>query len=505
MSVARTCTPLLLVTALLCGCPQSTDPATFTKNYAAYLNRVADKLQTVNDPASATAAAAELEKLLAENESLQTQASQLAKDGDVPDDVKSAMSAASERVKQQIGRVQEDGLITPELEQALTRLKSANELTVAYAQAGALPTPETPLEQAYVDYIQVMEDLASTEAMVRDLASAQAALGKFQELGRRRNDALRRIAEHGGEQPPFGIPKKYADHMRAAQQRAAQADEALARLPEIDAITELLFPVLAVSEDVEKAFQTSSGIRQAGAANIVTVTLQNNRTLAGPRHQRMTRMIQEAAAGAQVEAQIDDDGTYRLIIAPVSDMRAFIRQLDLGQVSDINLEERTFVLTIDPARVPEESESITGPGMAPGFRGPGFPGGPGGRPAPTESSTPGGNSSGVLTELDRQKIEQVRDLLRGQEGAQNLIEVHLQNARAIQGPRMAKVLGVITRSTGARMLRPVPLQSGDGYFFFRSDRPVKEFADALELGSVEAIDENGRKLIVTLDPNQVPE
>jgi hypothetical protein len=92
-----------------------------------------------------------------------------------------------------------------------------------------------------------------------------------------------------------------------------------------------------------------------------------------------------------------------------------------------------------------------------------------------------------------------------QEGDENIVEIHFKNGRPFAGQRMGKALGVVVRATGARLLRPIPLQSGDGYFFFRSEKKVRDLADAFDLGPVESVDESARKLVLTLDESKVPE
>jgi hypothetical protein len=74
-----------------------------------------------------------------------------------------------------------------------------------------------------------------------------------------------------------------------------------------------------------------------------------------------------------------------------------------------------------------------------------------------------------------------------------------------RGPRLTKAITTIGRAAGARMLRPVILQSGDVYAFLRSDKKVQDVADAIDLGTIETVDETARKLVLTLDASKVPE
>jgi hypothetical protein len=103
-------------------------------------------------------------------------------------------------------------------------------------------------------------------------------------------------------------------------------------------------------------------------------------SLAGPRHQRMMQMLQEQAGAQHMQSVIDDDGTYRVVLAPVADFSSFARTVNLGTVSAVDAQARTFTLTIDPARVPDVADPAvpafgappgTGPGFLPGNPGPG--------------------------------------------------------------------------------------------------------------------------------------
>ena len=364
-----------LVTSLmvLAGCGGSVSPADFASDYADHLNQVADRLGAVTNRRQADAAAAELEPLLSRMTSLQEQARTLSGQDAPSQELQDRLKAAGDRVRDEVARLQELDLLTPKLQSAVSQLEAASEATASYAKAGALPEPETPLEEAYVEYINVVEDLAAASGRVNDAASARANLSQFEEIGRRRSAALIRIAQAGGEQPPSGAPEKYRNHLQAAQKRAEQADARLAGLPEAEAIVEVLGPVIIISDEVEQAFRLSPATRSAGPG--VTVTLRNHETLQGPRHQLMTQMIKEAAGAQHVEALIDDDGTYRLVLSPVTDMRHFVARLRLGTVSDVDPGKRSLVLTVDPASIPREAGAISGapPGAPPGTRPPGAP------------------------------------------------------------------------------------------------------------------------------------
>ncbi|HSG71151.1 MAG TPA: hypothetical protein VLA12_12090 [Planctomycetaceae bacterium] len=477
----------------LSGCNSATSPDDFAGDYAEHLNQVADVLSNVKHRDDADTAAGKVESLLSDATSLQEQARNLTEQGKLGPEVEAKLKQATDRIGSEISRLRTGNLVTPKLQSALEQFESSAKATLDYAKAGALPAPETPLEEAYVEYVQVVEDLADASAKVNDLASAQARLSEFQAIGQRRNEVLIRIGKAGGEQPPFGTPEKYRAHMNAAQKRSEQSDARLNGLADVQAIIDLLGPAIAISDEAQQAFRLDAGIRSAGAENIVTVTLRNNKVLPSEQHQLMSQMIKQAAAAQKMEAVIDGD-IYRVVLSPVPDMQGFISRLNLGTVSDVDPANRSFVLTIDPAKVPAVAENV--PPFGPGGR-PGFP--------PRTNESVGPVPSGTLTSLDTQKIEQTRTAILNQEQAANVVEIYFKNGRPFVGPRMGKALGVVSRTTGARLLRPVPLQSGDGYFFFHSDKKMQELADAFDLGKIESVDETTRKLVLTLEESKVPE
>jgi hypothetical protein len=496
----------LLLTFIVCipGCDSATSPADFASDYADHLNQVADALQEVETRDEADAAADEVESLLAEADRLQEQAKNLTDEGDPPQEVQDRLKAATDRVGDEIARLQGSNLITPRLQAALEQLELSSEATINYAKAGSLPAPETPLEEAYVDLFRAEEDLTDIWEGVNDLASAQAAMPAFEEVWKRRDDALIRIAQGGGEYPSFGthVPEKYKDHFSAAYTRRRQIHEK--SIQDEDAVAKLLSERSStMSDEVSAAFRLSADIRKAGADNMVTVTLRNNRVLQGPRHQKMSQMIKDAAQAQHAEAVIDGD-IYQIVLSPVPDMQAFLGRLDLGEVTDVDPQARSFVLTIDPDKVPEAAAD-TGPGFSPRA------GARGGRPGRPQSGRPGarGNAEpvppGTVTELDKRRIETARARITGQQDSENIIEVHVKNGGAVDRQQMMKIHRAIHEAAGAKRMLASKLQSGDAYLFIVSSKKVQDVADALDLGPVESVDESARKLVLTLDERKVPE
>lgn len=271
MHSVRSFALLAAIFFFITGCDSATSPEDFASDYADHLNQVADALQNIKTRDDADAAADNIESLLAGAKSLQEQAQNLTDEGDPSQEVQNRLKAATGRLGSEIIRLKGADLITPRLQSALEQFRSSNEATMKYAKAGALPAPETPLEEAYVEYIHVVEDLADASSRVTDLASVRADLTDFQELGRRRNAALTRIAKAGGQAPPSGAPEKYKNHLQAAMDRARQSDARLNGLPDSQAIAELLRPAIAVPEETITALLANAdhpNARPAGPSHV---------------------------------------------------------------------------------------------------------------------------------------------------------------------------------------------------------------------------------------------
>src|SRR5690606_2259319 len=110
------------------------------------------------------------------------------------------------------------------------------------------------------------------------------------------------------------------------------------------------------------------------------------------------------------ESLIESDGTYKLVLSPVTDIAQFASKIRFGDISNRDDYARSFTLTIDPVRF----QAVAGAGAAaanpapgqPGFGGPGF-GGPGPRgPGPNgfaQPGQPGGPAGGREAFLNQQK------------------------------------------------------------------------------------------------------
>ena len=356
------------------------------------------------------------------------------------------------------------------------------------------------LDQAYQDLIDNERKFADLMAGVQDQAGARQAVGPMKELLANRRAIFERLAELGAEMPPQGIPPKFADQYREVQSRKEQLETQLLQNPQGEQIQQLLIAEvganLEASADVD-LFRLNAELRRHGPDKRVMVELRNRESLAGPRHQEMTRMLQETAGAIHAEAFIEDDGTYYLVLAPVDDMNAFIEKIDIGEVSEVDAAARKFVLTLDPSKIPGDATAGSPGGPPGGFRPGGFP--PGRPPAGAAAS------GAAIQESERDRIDVMRTTFAGQHGRDGIVELHLKNAKAIQAPRMGKALGAIGRAAGGRPLQPIPLRSGDVYVFFESSADVNALASSLDLGEVEAIDAPGRRIVIVLDETKVPE
>jgi hypothetical protein len=239
---------------------------------------------------------------------------------------------------------------------------SASSLPVASPVASA--EGESPLDRAYIDFIANEEQFAELAAGIQDRASAERAVGRMKELLANRQALFQRLAELGAEQPPAGIPPKFRDQYQAVQTRKEQIEQRLAASehgPEIQAfLMEAIGRELEATSEVD-LYRLSAELRRHGKEKIVMVELKNREALAGPRHQKMTQMLKETAGALHAEAFIEDDGTYYLVLAPVEDMNGFLAKINLGAVSNINPAARKFVLTLDPAKIPDAAAQDSPP------------------------------------------------------------------------------------------------------------------------------------------------
>jgi hypothetical protein len=364
---------------------------------------------------------------------------------------------------------------------------------------------DTPLDRAYRDFLANEEQFAELAAGINDRVSAERAVGRMKELLAARKAIFQRLAELGAEQPPQGIPPQFRDQYQAVQTRKEQIEQRLAESEQGQAVQEFL--LAAVGRELEESsevdlYRISAEVRRHGMDKMVMVELNNREALIGPQHQKMVRMLQETAGALHAEAIIEDDGTYYLVLAPVEDLNAFIAKINLGAVSNVDPAERKFVLTLDPAKVPADAAAQVSPYPGGGAFPPGrFP--PGAIPGyPSEGR--GGAEAGEISESEKGQIEAARATFAGQHGRDGIVEFHVKNARPFQGPRMAKVLGVITRAGGGRLLRPIPLRSGDAYFFFAGSGDVNALAAAVDLGQMESVDGPGRRIVIVLEEAKVP-
>jgi len=66
-------------------------------------------------------------------------------------------------------------------------------------------------------------------------------------------------------------------------------------------------------------------------------------------------------AGHQINTSRDRDGRINLEAAPVDDLDALVKALDIGTVTAVDREKRTISVTVDPASLPAEAPAPAPP------------------------------------------------------------------------------------------------------------------------------------------------
>ncbi|HEX5105522.1 MAG TPA: hypothetical protein VFV87_17005, partial [Pirellulaceae bacterium] len=217
-----------------------------------------------------------------------------------------------------------------------------------------LPAPATPLESAWVELIEVQEAQFQKLASIHNESQAEAAISGAIEYQKKRHAALKKIAELGGQKPPTGVPEKYREEYKAVEDRVYARDEVVSQMISPEKREQLNQQLRqALQSDPELAqdpFALSAEIRAAGAGNRATVTLVNNQSLQGSAHQQMIARLQQLAGASNAESVIENDGTYNLVLAPVTDFGGFVAKIDFGDISNRDDSAKTFTLTIEPQR-----------------------------------------------------------------------------------------------------------------------------------------------------------
>jgi hypothetical protein len=363
-----------------------------------------------------------------------------------------------------------------------------------------LPAPATPLESAWVELIEVQEEQFQMLASVHNESQAEAAAGSAVEYHKKRFAALKKIAELGGEKPPIGVPEKYRAEYKAVEDRLLARDEVVSQMISPDRREQLNQQLRqALQSDPELAkdpFELSAEIRTAGAGNTVTVTLVNNQSLQGPLHQQMIARLQQLAGASSTQSVIEDDGTYKVVLAPVGDFGGFVKSIHFGDVSNRDDSARTFTLTIDP----QKFQAFAGPGAAgpsggatidprtagrpPGFGGPGAGAAPGGRPS---FGPPSGSS-------DQQKA----DFFARNGGMEKCVTLVLENAPRAAMPESQVLIAAAKQIAGARSTFYLRT-GGQQLLLLAPVEDIDALAGKIDFGKVTGHDAAKREIYVKIE------
>ena len=363
-----------------CKPPTQTDVA---QQYGDLVKRIADRLDRVNSVQDADAAAADVNKLLAASDRIIADARQAEARQQVPPETKQYVENQLERLAASRDRLVQGELMTQPLIAAIEQLGYSTEaIAAAAAASGALPAPKAPLDEAWITVIQTYNEQAELLSTVKSAADAEREVPRLVEIERKRHAALTKVAELGGEEPPHGVPEAYRRHYDAAKALVMQRDAAVTAMLGQQNTERLAAQIQAgIQSDpalAQDPFRLPAAIRRAGSR--ATITLINNKSL-GERHRPMIDRLKELAGASEVESVIDNDGTYRLVLAPVADFGHLVKGIDFGEISQLDQQAMSFTLTIDPTRfaaaAPAAEPAVIRPEGRPPFGRPGagFPGG----------------------------------------------------------------------------------------------------------------------------------
>ena len=342
---------IVLATTTAPGCKPPTQQGV-AQQYASLLKSVADRLELVQTKEDADAAASDIQTMVTAADAIVKQARQAEANGKVDE-------ATQQSVKQQLDRISAAGkrlraasLLTDPLIAAMQQVGHSSESIVIAAKSGKMPPPATPLEEAWVAVIELHDKHADRMSSLTTPAAVEQSVGDLVSFRRQLHAALTKVAQLGGEKPPRGVPEKYREHYRAAEQRLIEKDAAVNVMLGQDKIAQLaenIDETLSADPALAKdPFELSSTIRTS--ASKATVTLKNNQSLAGERHQQMIARLKALAGASEAQSVIDPDGTYRVVLSPVADFGRLIAGIDFGDITERNDQAMTFTLTIDAAR-----------------------------------------------------------------------------------------------------------------------------------------------------------
>jgi hypothetical protein len=355
--------------------------------------------------------------------------------------------------------------------------------------APAASQDSAALEQAWLELIAVYEKQFQKLASVHNESQAEKAAESALQYHRDKHAALTKIAKLGGEKPPIGVPSKLAAQYRDAENRLYARDEVVSQMISPERREQL-------NEDIRKQlsadptlavdpFRLPAAIRTS--PDQVTVILVNNKSLQGEMHQQMIARLRELSGAGNAEILIENDGTYKLVLAPVPDFNRFATSIPFGDVSNRDDSSRTFTLTIDPQKFQPLARSNSANQSGPPRPNPG--GRPGAKAPPYAGpSAEGGNSNPVMEQRKQEFIARAG-------GLEKCAILVLENAPPRNSPELNSLLGKIRQTTGARSSMGMHVNGRTAYLI----APIDDFAAVvakIDFGSVTSQDPATREITV---------
>ncbi len=466
-----------------CGSPS---PDEVSDEYADYLSEVADVLDTIQTPTDVDAGVGRLRALVRDSYDLADRAGEIEHDAarELSTEAKTRQNEQGERISAGRRRLEVGGFLrrnnrsSEHLYEVLWEVSRSQIMIVAYTKAGRVPDADTPLEQAYVDLIANLEQESDFAARIDDIASARGAMDGLKTFSDERHAIRTRLAELGAQEPPAGVPDKYDSHYGAAAQRMGLVELMLNHLPDRTQVIELFrSELLAEQASRPNPFSANSNVGKPAEAGSVIVTLKNNRSLAGPRHQKMMAALKERAGAKDSRAYAEGDD-HCVALSPVHNVEQFAESIDFGTVSNLDVGARRFVLTIDAAKFPETPKEL--PPFASG-----------------EFVVPG------LEEGDYNRINFARKVMIPKNGVENLVVIHLLNCQAFDKDQLRDARGTLFKAAQAKGMKTAYLGSGDCAMVYASSEDVDELAAKLKLGKVESVDSLLRYIVIRLEEGKL--
>lgn len=255
------------------------------------------------------------------------------------------------------------------------------------ALAADLPEPATPLEKAIRDYILVMEEYLRIMETANDPPTARVAIAEARKLNSR-FDAIIPLfeAQNVWTRPSsFETPFKYKQHLSTIHEREEALEEKDAALLPAGTLPALLAeehgrepfgpqrvvdelqrrlpaalekrrrelgppkPTVSRMGVPEKQAPGARFIQAYGKLKVITVRITNE----VPKESTIPLWVYlRSKSGAQQHEAGLVDGVYTVALV-AEDMEGFVKKLDIGKVTNVDLVKREITLVLDPAKLPK--------------------------------------------------------------------------------------------------------------------------------------------------------